>query len=120
MARVCKENINTSFFHIMVQGNNKEYIFNSIQDINQYMKIMKDTQFVFMENEVNKEEICKELVEEIITKNHITKEELCQNEALLRLAIKKLKYENSISYRMMETILGVNRKKLKRMENSDL
>ncbi len=223
MARVCKENINTSFFHIMVQGNNKEYIFNSMQDINQYMKIMKDTkekidstilaycimnnhahmlfyeeniekltkymhrinmmyakyynkehnrvgyvfrdryktqpkeyqyssynnnifytgteleknirknlclqnennvldkedQFVFMENEVNKEEICKELVEEIITKNHITKEELCQNEALLSLAIKKLKYENSISYRMMETILGVNRKKLKRMENSD-
>ena len=43
MARVCKKNINTSFFHIMVQGNNKEYIFNSVKDINQYMKIMKDT-----------------------------------------------------------------------------
>lgn len=38
MARICKENINTSFFHIMVQGNNKEYIFNSVKDINQCKK----------------------------------------------------------------------------------
>lgn len=245
MARICKENINTSFFHIMVQGHNKEYIFNAKEEINQYMKIMKDTKekidmtilaycimsnhahilfheeninqlikymhrvnlmyakyynkkhnkvgyvfrdrykmqpiysekhliscvryihnnpvkahicekpqeyqysscynnifytdtelernikknlyvqdeddrFTLMEDNENKEEICKEIIEEIMIKNNITKEEFCQNKALLSLAIKKLKYENSISYRMMETVLGVNRKKLKRIENSDL
>lgn len=32
MARIRKKNINTSFFHIMVQGINKEYIFDSIKD----------------------------------------------------------------------------------------
>ena len=43
MARIRKENITTSFFHIMVQGINKEYIFNSNENINKYMKIMKET-----------------------------------------------------------------------------
>lgn len=43
MARIRKENMNTSFFHIMVQGINKEYIFDSIKDRNQYLKIMKET-----------------------------------------------------------------------------
>lgn len=57
MARVCKKNINTSFFHIMVQGNNKD-------------------------------EICKEILKQIMVKNNITKEEFCQNEELLSLAIK--------------------------------
>lgn len=251
MARVCKKNINTSFFHIMVQGNNKEYIFNSVKDINQYMKIMKDTKekiditilaycimnnhahilfheenvknlikymyrvnmlyakyynkehkrvgyvfrdryktqpiysekhliscvryihnnpvkanickrpyeykysscynnifytdtelernikknlyvqneshdlnkdeaFMFMEDGENKEEICKEILKQIMVKNNITLKEFCQNEELLSLAIKKLKYENDISYRMMETILGINRKKLKRIESREL
>lgn len=40
MARILKKNINTSFFHIMVQGINKEYIFNSNEDKKKYMKIM--------------------------------------------------------------------------------
>ena len=43
MSRICKENINTSFFHIMVQGINKEYIFDTKEDITKYMKIMQDT-----------------------------------------------------------------------------
>ena len=32
MARRPKEYMNTSFFHIMVQGINKEYIFNNSKD----------------------------------------------------------------------------------------
>ena len=35
--------MNTSFFHIMSQGINKEYIFNSEDDKEKYMRIMKDT-----------------------------------------------------------------------------
>ena len=41
MPRIQKENIKTPFFHIMVQGNNKEYIFNSTEDVNKYLEIMK-------------------------------------------------------------------------------
>ena len=43
MPRIRKENITTPFFHIMVQGNNKEYIFNFEEDINKYLKIMETT-----------------------------------------------------------------------------
>ena len=43
MPRIPKEYINTSFFHIMVQGINKEYVFNNNKDKEKYLKIMKDT-----------------------------------------------------------------------------
>ena len=43
MTRILKKNINTSFFHIMVQGINKEYIFNSQEDKKKYMKIIEET-----------------------------------------------------------------------------
>lgn len=244
MARIRKENINTSFFHIMVQGINKEYIFNSNENINKYMKIMKETKekidimilaycimnnhahilvheedienvtkymhrvnllyakyynkkynrvgyvfrdryktqpiysekhlytcvryihnnpvkanickkaneyqysscyrnifytdtelernvkknmyneqtdlqeeekFVLMENEKNKEQICQEIIKQTMLKNSLTKESLYQNEKVLGDIIRKLKQEEDISYRMMEKILGTNRKKLKKI-----
>lgn len=245
MARIRKENINTSFFHIMVQGINKEYIFNSNENINKYMKIMKETKektdimilaycimsnhahiliheqnienitkymhrvnllyakyynkknnrvgyvfrdryktqpiysekhlftsvryihnnpvkanicekaneykysscyhnifytdtelernikknmynepinlqeeekFVLMENEQNQEQTCHEIIKDIMLKNSLTKENLCQNEKVMGDIIRKLRHEENISYRMMEKILGINRKKLRKME----
>ncbi len=246
MARIRKENINTSFFHIMVQGNNKEYIFNCTEDIEKYIEIMKDTkeeintiilaycimnnhahlliheentenlikymhkvnllyakyynkkynrvgyvfrdryktqpiysekhlltcvryihnnpvkahicekesqykyssyhsnpfftnteieknirkninirkedslktkeQFIFMENEENKEEQGEELLQEILIEKNIKKEELMQEETIY-LIIKRLKLEYGISYRMLENILGINRKRLRKIEN---
>lgn len=41
MARIPKKNINTPYFHIMVQGINKEYIFECNENIEKYLKIMK-------------------------------------------------------------------------------
>lgn len=43
MPRILKENINTSFFHIMTQGINKERIFNFQEDREKYIKLIKDT-----------------------------------------------------------------------------
>ena len=246
--RIRKENINTSFFHIMVQGINKEYIFDSKEDINKYISIMKETKekidiiilafcimnnhahilfyeknvenltkymhilnlryakyynkkydrvgyvfrdryklqqvyseehlhtcvryihnnpvkanickkaneykysscynnifysdteleknikqnmfvfessdankneeekFILMENEENKEKIANDILEEIIIKNRITREEFFRRKELVAILIKKLKKDNGISYRMMEEIFGINRKKLKRIE----
>lgn len=245
MARTRKENMNTSFFHIMVQGNNKENIFNSLKDTEKYMRIMKDTKekinmiilaycmmrnhahilfyekdienltkymhrvnllyakyynkkynrvgyvfrdryktqpiysekhlqacvryihnnpvkanickkanqykyssccnnifytdtelernikknmnllepisnqeqnFILMEDDQNKEQIGNEIIKEIITKNDVTKEELIQDEKLINFTIKRLKIENNMSYRRMETILGIDRKKLREIE----
>ncbi len=249
MARIRKENMNTSFFHTMVQGINKEYIFESIKDRNQYLKIMKETRekiditilaycimsnhahilfyeqnkenltkymhrinllyakyynkkydrvgyvfrdryktqpiysekylymcvkyihnnpikanickeaneyrysschhnifyrdtelerniknnmyvqqtkreeeqnFILMEEDFNKEEICNQIIKEIAMENHITKEEICQSNERIGLLIKKLKIQNNISYRMLESVLGINRKKLKRIEQEQI
>lgn len=43
MSRIPKNNINTPFLHIMVQGNNKNFIFNKTKDVEKYLKILKDT-----------------------------------------------------------------------------
>lgn len=41
--RTFKRNINTSFFHIISQGINKEYIFDSQENKQKYMKIIEET-----------------------------------------------------------------------------
>lgn len=67
-----------------------------------------------------KEEICNEIIKEIMIKNHRTKEEIRQNDELIGLIIKKLKSENDISYRMLESVLGINRKRLKKIEEKQV
>lgn len=42
MPRLARKNLNTSFFHMMVQGVNKEFIFNEEEDIKKYLKLIKD------------------------------------------------------------------------------
>lgn len=42
MPRGARKSINTSFFHMMIQGVNKEFIFNKEEDIKQYLKIIKE------------------------------------------------------------------------------
>lgn len=60
MPRIPKKYINTSFFHIMVQGINKEYIFNCKKDIEKYLKIIKNA----------KEEVELQIVSYCIMSNH--------------------------------------------------
>lgn len=79
--------------------------------------ILNDNQnFILMENEINKEQTANEIFEETIKENNVPKEKLGSNEELIYLLIRKLKYENAISYRMMENILGISRKKLRKIE----
>ena len=40
MPRIARKDYNTSFFHIMVQGIRKEYIFNTDEDKEKYINIM--------------------------------------------------------------------------------
>lgn len=61
MSRIPKKYINTSFFHIMVQGINKEYIFNHEKDIEKYLKIAKQA----------KQEIELQIVSYCVMSNHI-------------------------------------------------
>lgn len=89
---------------------------------NMYVLEIKDShkkeeeKFILIENDENKEQIANDTLKEFIIENGITKEELCKNKKLITIVVKKLKNENGISYRMMENLLGINRKKLKRIE----
>ena len=47
MARKLRNYIESSFFHIMVQGLNKEYIFNVDIDKKEYLKIMKNVEMQY-------------------------------------------------------------------------
>lgn len=60
MARIPRNCMNTSFFHIMVQGNNKEFIFNSKKDIELYLEILQEV----------KEEIPISIISYCIMNNH--------------------------------------------------
>ena len=42
MSRAARKYLETSFFHVMVQGINKEYIFKNERYINKYLKLMKE------------------------------------------------------------------------------
>ncbi len=86
---------------------------------NMYNQTIEDPEekFILLENERNKEQICIEAVKEAMLKNNIiTKEDLYQNIKIMGRVIKELKNQEGISYRMMEEIWGINRKKLKQME----
>lgn len=61
MARKARNYIKASFFHIMVQGLNKEYIFGDNIDKKEYVKIMKDT----------KEKCNIEIVAYCVMDNHV-------------------------------------------------
>ena len=50
MPRVSRKNLNSSYFHVMVQGINKEYIFNTDKNKYKYKKIIKDNLQEFQED----------------------------------------------------------------------
>lgn len=60
MARIPRNCMNTSFFHIMIQGNNKEFIFDSKKDIELYLEILQEV----------KEEIPVSIISYCIMNNH--------------------------------------------------
>lgn len=53
MPRVSRKNLISNYFHIMVQGINKEYIFNSEQNKYKYKKIIKENLLLMQNNAPN-------------------------------------------------------------------
>ncbi|MCI8444606.1 MAG: hypothetical protein HFJ37_05620 [Clostridia bacterium] len=75
MARVAREHLCTSFFHVMVQGINKEFIFKNDRYINRYLQLMQEN--------LKKEEI--KLIAFCIMHNHA--HQLIQVEDVEKLSI---------------------------------
>lgn len=58
--RIARNCLDTSFFHVMVQGINKEYIFKNNRYIKRYLQLMKE--------KLNREEL--EMIAYCIMNNH--------------------------------------------------
>ncbi len=67
------------------------------------------------ENKQDKEEICKEVLQEFLQNNKINTEVLKKKRQNLVQIVSILKFEYGISYRIMEKSLGISREKLRRL-----
>ena len=47
MPRIARKDLNTQFLHVMVQGVNKEYIFNNEKNIEEYLKIINKNKILY-------------------------------------------------------------------------
>ena len=63
----------------------------------------------------NKEEKCERIINYFLKDNKIDKEQLKKEGKYLKKIVKILKYENNISYRVMEKNLKISREKLRKL-----
>lgn len=63
----------------------------------------------------NKEEKCERIINYFLKNNKIDKEQLKKEGKYLKKIVKILKYENNISYRVMEKNLKISREKLRKL-----
>ncbi len=74
----------------------------------------QDEKFEFIENEKeDKEEICKRIIQEFLNEKKISIDRLNKEKEILVELVKLLKYENNISYRLMEKQLEIGRERLR-------
>lgn len=111
MARTSRNNMkNSSFFHIMVQGINQEYIHNNPVKAG-ICKNMEEYPFssysgIYQANQIE----LQKKIQKIVSQCMIKKEE-----KYLKEMVRILKFENNISYRVIEKSLNLNREKLRKL-----
>lgn len=89
--------------------NEIEKIIEQMKQKNQYEEIY------FIEDEIDKDQICKEIVKDALEKNNLKIDELNSNEEVLKTIVYRLKQENKISLRKIEEVLKINRKRLSKL-----
>lgn len=85
-------------------------------NLKQLVKDEEDIDFKFIEDEKeDKEENCKRIIEDFLQTKGLRIKELNGEEKALSEIVNILKYQNNISYRLMEKYLGVGREKIRRL-----
>lgn len=86
-----------------------------MQGILERSKLAEKNEFVLMEMEENKEQICEEVIEEYVCYYNLSKKELLENKEKLKELVRKLKLYYAISYRIMEKKLNIGRETLRKL-----
>ena len=77
-------------------------------------RIEKDFELI-EENKEDKEEICKEAIQEFLQRKRIDRNKLKKEKQNLAEMVRILKFKNGISYRTMEKYLEISREKLRKL-----
>lgn len=82
-------------------------------------EVYQDAKFEFIEEDDNskeaKEKICKRIIEDFLQIKELRIKELSNEEKALSELVNILKYENDMSYRLMEKCLGIGRERIRRL-----
>ncbi len=115
-AHICgkKEEYDFSSYISKYKGNQNEVKMQIAQMFNNIEENSKEEKFEFIESEEeSKEENCQNIINDFLNEKGIYVEQLIKREKILIELIKILKFQNNISYRIMEKILGISREKLR-------
>ncbi len=115
-AHICgkKEEYDFSSYISKYKGNQNEVKMQIAQMFNNIEENSKKEKFEFIESEEeSKEENCQNIINDFLKEKGIYVEQLIKREKNLIELVKILKFENNISYRIMEKILGISREKLR-------
>lgn len=114
MSRKARNYIKASFFHIMVQGLNKEYIFdNNLRFTCNELNSKEDENIIFLEDDSQLKNEVKEFIENYLIYNNLRIEQLKQNNEKLKQLIEILKYKYNISLRKIAVYLNISREKIR-------
>ena len=122
-ALICKKEEDYEFSsYAKIYNSDLSEIYNKIEEfLNQTAITMdvndeKSEKFELIEDEEkNKEEICKDIINNFLSQNEISKEKLKKAKKLLIELLEELHNKNNISYKLMEKYLEISREKLRKL-----
>ena len=104
MPRVARESNNTTYFHVLVQGINKSYIFEERMDILYYIKQMYE-----IKEEVGVNIVAYCIIENFLEEWQIRQEDLKHDKQKLKELIIMIRQEENVSIRWIGNKLGIHR-----------
>ena len=119
-AGICKnkEEYPFSSYSTIYQANqtNIQQIVSNCMSHEEHSREGMQSKFELIEDEKeNKQEKCREITNHFLVEKKLTIEQLKKEEKHLKEIVRILKYENSISYRVMEKNLKISREKFRRL-----
>lgn len=91
----------------------QEYPYSNYKNYNKHIR----GNYVFLDVDINNEQLCREVIEEFLTVNSIEKHELKKDIYKLKELINILKKEYNISLRQISRELNINREKIRKIYN---
>ena len=114
MARTSRQNLKSLYFHVIVQGINKEYIFLNEEkkdDISEFFKIHLNDKIIDIEDIVEYVDY-REIILKYENDIGATIEKIIEDKEMLYVIVLELRNKANLSIRQISSILKINRPKI--------